>query len=253
MTSVAAQHPADEEPRPRRRPARGGFGRFLFRLAAELFGGGSQPDTQAKPPHVGPMPKEQSSAPAAAGAAPTEGDAAAVLREALAHVESMPRDLADLRRWLGVVFQHLDDVLSRLDGEAHRLAETSTRLSDIAVRLEAQVSDAASPLPAAAEPAAPEEPVFSPGDQVGIVLSAVPGFQGLMDVQRTLTGLAEVEAASVVAYKNGEASIEVTLRAPLTASRIVDGLYQTTGQPLLIEDVRPEASLLRLRFVEQGR
>lgn len=250
MTSVAAQHPADEEPRPRRRPARGGFGRFLFRLAAELFGGGSQPDTQAKPPHVGPMPKEQSSAPAAAGAAPTEGDAAAVLREALAHVESMPRDLADLRRWLGVVFQHLDDVLSRLDGEAHRLAETSTRLSDIAVRLEARLSDDASPLPAAATP---EELVFPAGDQVGIVLSAVPGFQGLMDVQRTLTGLAEVEAASVVAYKNGEASIEVTLRAPLTASRIVDGLYQTTGQPLLIEDVRPEASLLRLRFVEQGR
>lgn len=197
------------------------------------------------------MPQEQPPAHAAAG--PANHDAADVLREALAHVESMPRDLADLRRWLGDVFQHLDDVLGRLDGEARRLGDTSTRLADIASKLEERISG---PLPApvsAATNAVPEEPKFLPGaGPVAIVLAAVPGFQGLMDIQRTLASRAEVEAASVIAYKNGEASIEVTLTAPVTAGQLVESLHQSTGHPLLIEEVRPDDARLRLRFVEQG-
>jgi hypothetical protein len=98
-----------------------------------------------------------------------------------------------------------------------------------------------------------EEPSFAPGGAVGIVLAAVPGFQGLMDVQRALSALPETEAATVIAFKDGEASLEVTLRSAITARRLVEGLQQATGHPLLIEDVRPEASKLRLRFVEPQR
>jgi hypothetical protein len=222
---------------------------MLNRLIGEMFGGGAR--AKAKPPQVGPMPQDQPVAPQAAG--PLSGDPAEVLRQALAHVESMPRDLADLRRWLGDVFQHLDDVLSRLDGEARRLAETSSRLADVAGRLEDRMADGRTPAAVAREEAPAEEPSFAPGGAVGIVLAAVPGFQGLMDVQRALSALPETEAATVIAFKDGEASLEVTLRSAITARRLVEGLQQATGHPLLIEDVRPEASKLRLRFVEPQR
>jgi len=52
---VAAQNPADEELRSGRPPARGGLGRFLFRLAGELFGGSTESEAkQAKPAQVLP-------------------------------------------------------------------------------------------------------------------------------------------------------------------------------------------------------
>lgn len=222
---------------------------MLNRLIGEMFGGGAKAK-QPPPPQVTPMPQEQPGAPTPAG--PLSSDPAEVLRQALAHVESMPRDLADLRRWLGDVFQHLDDVLSRLDGEARRLAETSSRLADVASRLDDRLADRRAPAANDHAPAA-AEPRFSPGGgAIGIVLAAVPGFQGLMDVQRALSSLPEAEAASVIAFKDGEASIEVTLRSPITARQLVEGLHQATGHPLLIEEVRPEASKLRLRFVEGG-
>ena len=260
MSNMVSQNEAEEGAGRDQPQSRGGFGRMIFRIASELFGGSTEPEAdQPQAPQVKPMPQEQPIVPAEAGAGPRPDDAAAVLRQALAHVESMPRDLAELKRWLGEVFQHLDDVLGRLDGEARRLAETSSRLADVAGRLDDRLADFA-PAPnattrAAAEPPAPDEPRFAPGEKaVGIVLAAVPGFQGLMDIQRALSSLPETEAASVVAFKNGEASIDVTLRSPITARQLVEGLHQATGHPLLIEEVRPEASRLRLRFVEhQGR
>ena len=86
---------------------------------------------------------------------------------------------------------------------------------------------------------------------MGVVLAAVPGFQGLMDIQRALSGLPQTEGASVVAYKNGEASLEVVLNAPVAARQIVDDIRESTGEQLLIEESRPEAGKLRLRFVER--
>jgi hypothetical protein len=221
---------------------------MLGRLIGGMFGGGARP--KAPPPKVEAMPQEQ---PAAPQAAPFSNDPAEVLRQALAQVESMPRDLADLRRWLGEVFSHLDDVLTRLDREAHRLAETSARLTDVAGRLEDRLHDGLTPANGAPEagPAPAEEPTFSPNGAIAIVLAAVPGFQGLMDVQRALSSLRQAEGATVLAFKDGEASLEVTLRSPVTARQLVEGLHQATGHTLLIEEVRPEASKLRLRFTEQ--
>ncbi|MDZ4278459.1 MAG: hypothetical protein U1B78_04910, partial [Dehalococcoidia bacterium] len=95
------------------------------------------------------------------------------------------------------------------------------------------------------------EPQFLPGARpMSIVLSAVPGFQELMEVQRTLSSLAATAGASVVAFKNGEASLEVALHGALTAREIIDGLGGTIGQHLLIEEARPDELRLRLRFVD---
>jgi hypothetical protein len=114
------------------------------------------------------------------------------------------------------------------------------------------VAPAAPAAPVPAAPAKPPEPQFQAGTSpMSVVLATVPGFQGLMDIQRALSGLPQTESASVVAYKNGEASLEVVLSAPVTAREVVDGLRDATGEQLLIEESRPEAGKLRLRFVER--
>ena len=49
----------------------------------------------------------------------------------------------------------------------------------------------------------------------------------------------------------GEAALEVVLNAPVTARQIVDGVRNVTGEQLVIEESRPEAARLRLRFVDR--
>ena len=151
--------------------------------------------------------------------------------------EPMPQDLAELK-------QALREAVRRLEDETSRLAH-------VADRLEARIG-----APPAGEPAAepapmtPPEPQFQPVDHpVDVVIAAVPGFQGLMDAQRGLSALPAVEGASVHRYQNGEASLSVTLRSPLTVQEIVEGLQLATGHQLVIEEARPEAQRLRLRFV----
>jgi hypothetical protein len=69
-----------------------------------------------------------------------------------------------------------------------------------------------------------------------------------MEVQRALTHMPAVEGASVERYLDGEARIVLLLREPLTARRIADGLAEYIGEPLTIEEARPEALRLHLRF-----
>ena len=211
-------------------------------------------------------------------------EAAQVLEQTLLHVESMlermeeraehlspgrqgmetrAQELLDLKRALREVVQRLEEALDHLGLEAQRLSDEASRLSLIADRLEARLNQltlwveqgrpAREREPALEpEPLAPEEPRFQTDDQaVRIVLAAVPGFQGLMDAQRALSALPAVEGASVVGYKNGEASLEVVLHAPVSAREIVEGLGRATGHQLLIEESRPEALRLRLRFIDQ--
>lgn len=209
-------------------------------------------------------------------------EAARALERALAHFESVlgqleerverpapeeeaemeSQELSGLRRTLRELAQRLEDAVDHLGLEAQRLSDETSRLAQIAGQLEARLSElagAGTPVSAprevastpSAEPVAPREPQFQPGEgAVGIVLAAVPGFQGLMEVQRALSGLSATERASVVAYRNGEASLEVLLRAPVSAQQIVEELRSATGYRLLIEESRPEAQRLRLRFIE---
>ena len=175
-------------------------------------------------------------------------------------------EVADLKRTINEMFERLEGTLDRLTTQAERLSDGASDLAEMAGRIEGRMNEItralreassaqpAQPAPAAAAPApaTPVEPRFQPGQTpMSVVLAAVPGFQGLMDVQRALSGLPQTEGASVAAYKNGEASLEVVLNAPVAARQIVDGLCDSTGEQLLIEESRPEAGKLRLRFVER--
>ncbi|MCH8849736.1 MAG: hypothetical protein J4N95_02240 [Chloroflexi bacterium] len=191
-----------------------------------------------------------------------ESAKAGVTSEASATLE-----VADLKRMINEMFERLEGTLDRLTTQAERLSDGASDLAETSGRVEsrmneitralreassAQAAQPATSVAAAPASATPAEPQFQPGETpLGVVLAAVPGFQGLMDIQRALSGLPQTDGASVVAYKNGEASLEVVLNAPVAARQIVEGLRESTGEQLLIEESRPEAGKLRLRFVER--
>jgi hypothetical protein len=164
-------------------------------------------------------------------------------------------DASELRRMVGELTRRFEAAVDRLDGETARLAEQTARLTALAERLEAQLP---APRAATAAEAPVQTPVASGGDPrfspdnggVDLVLTQVPDFQGLMQAHRALNDLPS--QASVVAFKNGQASLKVHLRTPVSAQEIVDGLRAATGYRLLIEESRPEAQRLRLRFLENG-
>lgn len=185
----------------------------------------------------------------------------------VASESSATLEVADIKRMINEMFERLEGTLDRLTTQAERLSDGASDLAETSGRVEsrmneitralreassAQAAQPATSVAAAPAPATPAEPQFQPGETpLGVVLAAVPGFQGLMDIQRALSGLPQTDGASVVAYKNGEASLEVVLNAPVAARQIVEGLRESTGEQLLIEESRPEAGKLRLRFVER--
>ena len=194
--------------------------------------------------------------------------------------EPLPRDVKAATRAVSDSFSRVVDLMGQ---EGGRLSEQVRALTDAVLRLErrldelpklaAQVGPAQArapeaqpepePEPApAAGPAVvapppveqePPEPQFAAGgDGIQLLISAVPGFQGLMEVQRALTHMPAVEGASVERYLDGEARIILLLREPLTARRIADGLAEYIGEPLTIEEARPEALRLHLRVGGEG-
>jgi hypothetical protein len=182
------------------------------------------------------------------------------------HEELPPPDPNELRRSLRRALDRLEDAIDHVGIEEQRLSDQVAELALLIERLEHRLDGVARQLerslarlaPAAqevtAEPAPvrqePREPRFAAGGEgVGLVIADVPGFQGLMEVQWGLTRLPAVQSASVKRYQNGEASIKVLLREPATASEIVEGVSDATGNTLLIEEARPDTSRLRLRFI----
>ncbi|MEX1253198.1 MAG: hypothetical protein WEE64_02540 [Dehalococcoidia bacterium] len=267
------------------RSVRGGasdaLARVLFRLSTQLFGGRMTPPDGPDWRLGGEQPPAKQAHPAA--------EAARILERALAEAETMlgrlerglrsappapqpqkdetmaSQELSELQRNLQALTGRLEEALARLAKEIERLAAGTVHLSQLVERLESQPVAPAAPAPALDEavpspaalvavPAA-QEPRFQPGEQaLGVVIGAVPGFQGLMDVQRGLSGLPAVAGAPVRRYKNGEALLEVALREPVSVTQIVQKLETTTGRTMLIEEAHPESLRLRLRFVDgEGR
>jgi len=185
------------------------------------------------------------------------------LEQTLARFETMPQEMSELRRSLTDVLHNFGMAIDHMGIEAKRLSNESAALALMADKLQMRLDDLQrtlngefterqrTPAVAVEEPPVPSEPQFRPSDQgVGVVLAPVSGFQELMDIQRSLSTLPEAEAASVVGFRNGEASLQVVLRDPITARQIVGALARDTGEELLIEESRPDAQRLRLRFVE---
>lgn len=182
---------------------------------------------------------------------------------------------ADVQAATSAVSDRFSRVVDLMGDEGRRLSEQVQALTEAVQRLERRLDDLpklaipgglpqAPPSEAPSEaglaeaPAAealpeekeePAEPQFAAGGEgIQLLVSAVPGFQGLMEVQRALTHMPAVEGASVERYLDGEARITLLLREPLTARRIADGLAEYIGERLIIEEARPEALRLHLRF-----
>ena len=196
------------------------------------------------------------------GVARTAAEATLILEQALAHVESMPKELAGLKAEIRGVLERLDEALHHVTAEASRLSQEAANLALVSGRLEQHLGDLTQGLGgearaerSAVEPATAGEPRFEPDSgALSIVLAGVPGFQGLMDAQRALSSLPSALGASVVAFRNGEASLELHLQSSVSARDIVESVRSSTGHELLIEEARPDAARLRLRFVDgEGR
>jgi len=158
--------------------------------------------------------------------------------------------------------EQTDRALDRMEQDRRSLTEQVAALARALERLEHRLDDLSRaalessrvPITVAVEEEAPPppeetEPAFAPGGEgLTLAISAVPGFQGLMEVQRALTRISAIEGASVERYFDGEARIVLTLREPITADRLLEALTQATGQQLQLEESRPESMRMRVRF-----
>ena len=152
-------------------------------------------------------------------------------------LDRMEQDRRDLTEQVATLARALERLDHRLDDLSRAMLES--RRVPITVAIEEET------------PPPPEEtePAFAPGGEgLTLVISAVPGFQGLMEVQRALTRISAIEGASVERYFDGEARIVLTLREPITAGRLLETLTQATGQQLQLEESRPESMRMRVRF-----
>jgi hypothetical protein len=145
--------------------------------------------------------------------------------------------------------ERFGEALTRLAEYTEQLGIRMNELTDAVTKL------AAAPRQAATQPELPKLPeqmeaAFAPGGEgVDVTIAAVPGFQGLMDLQRALVRLPQVQSAAVRRYQDDEAAIQLILAQPMIPSAIIEGVAAATGRQITIDEARPEALRLRLRFL----
>jgi hypothetical protein len=144
------------------------------------------------------------------------------------------------------------EVLTKLVEYNGQLSERITELTEAVTRMATAHERAAAPA-AVPHPQLPElEPAFAPGGEgIDVTIAAVPGFQGLMEVQRTLVRLPGVQSAAVRRYQDDEAAIQLVLSQPMSASVIAEGVATGTGRKIFVDESRPDALRLRLRFLHE--
>lgn len=156
-----------------------------------------------------------------------------------ARSQALPPQLVETLERFGAVLTKLVEYTEQLGGRVNELTDAVAALSEQA----AQRSGAKPQLPEM------EHTFAAGGEGIDVTISAVPGFQGLMDLQRALVRMPQVQSAAVRRYQDDEASIQLVLVEPLTASAIVEGLSESTGQRLVTDEARPDALRLRMRFL----
>jgi ABC-type transporter Mla subunit MlaD len=146
--------------------------------------------------------------------------------------------------------ERFGSVLTQLVEHTEHLAQRVAILSDTVATLAEQQAQAAILAPAA-KPQLPEmEPSFAPGGEgIDVTIADVPGFQGLMEIQRALVRLPQVQSAAVRRYQDDEAAIQLVLSQPMTAAAIAEGAANGTGRTIVVDEARTEALRLRLRFL----
>jgi hypothetical protein len=181
--------------------------------------------------------------------------AARIIAQALAEAEVIIAADRDVRS--PQITPELVDALSRFGDILTRLIDHSEQMSVRIDLLSAKIDDLAQARPVAApatggaKPQLPEmEPSFAPGGEgVDVAIAGVPGFQGLMEVQRALVRLQQVQSAAVRRYQDDEAAIQLILSQPMAATAIAEAITAATGTQVIVDDSRPESLRLRLRFL----
>jgi hypothetical protein len=157
--------------------------------------------------------------------------------------QRIEQELADEREQRLLLAGQLNGLATSLDRLVTHLQGLSQLMADLLERLAAP-----SPLPAAATQAA--EPSFQPGGEgVSLVLTSVPGFQALMDVQKALNALDQVEGVSVERFQEGDSRLLLRLSAAITANDLAAAVRQATNAAVVVEESRPELMRLRLKVV----
>ena len=169
-----------------------------------------------------------------------------IAAEREASARKVPAELVETLERFSSVLTRLIEHTEVLTARVAELAEAVATLAEQRAR-----PSAATP-PAVAKPQLPEmEPSFAPGGEgIDVTIAAVPGFQGLMEVQRSLVRLPQVQSAAVRRYQDDEAAIQLVLSQPMTAAALAEGVSAGTGKRLMVDDSRPDALRLRLRFLD---
>ena len=95
-------------------------------------------------------------------------------------------------------------------------------------------------------------PEFLPSnDGLHLVVAPVSGYQELMEILRALNGARRGTRAYSTLFLNGEASYQIVPQSPIAARKILDMVAAATGEELFIEECRPDAQRLRLRFASR--
>jgi hypothetical protein len=146
--------------------------------------------------------------------------------------------------------ERFGSVLTQLVEHTEHLAQRVAILSDTVATLAEQQAQATLLAPPA-KPQLPEmEPSFAPGGEgIDVTIADVPGFQGLMEIQRALVRLPQVQSAAVRRYQDDEAAIQLVLSQPMSAAAIAEGAANGTGRTIVVDEARTEALRLRLRFL----
>ncbi len=169
-----------------------------------------------------------------ADTAPTPNDepierAARIIAQALMESEAIIAADRDARAKVMPVevletLERFSTVITKLVDHTEQLAARVAELTDAVVVIAEQRARAPQPVvPApAAKPQLPEmEPSFAPGGEgVNVTIAAVPGFQGLMEVQRALVRLPQVQSAAVRRYQDDEAAIQTRALAAHDRQRV---------------------------------
>ena len=159
--------------------------------------------------------------------------------------QAVPPQLIETLDRFGAVLTKLIEVNEQISERMNELTDAVTALFEANRQ---QPALAAAPV---AKPQLPEmEAAFAPGGEgIDVTIAAVPGFQGLMELQRALVRLPQVQSAAVRRYQDDEASIQLTLTQAMTPSAIAEGVSASTGRGIVVDEARADALRLRLRFI----
>jgi hypothetical protein len=158
-----------------------------------------------------------------------------------ARANSVPPQLLETLERFGDALNRIAEFTELLGARMNELTEAVTQIANTR---DARPAAAATPQLPDLEPSFP-----SGGEGIDVTIAAVPGFQGLMDLQRALVRMPNVQSAAVRRYQDDEAAIQLVLSQPMPAGAIVQGVTDATGRQIVVDETRVDALRLRLRFL----